>query len=170
MPQLRLRAKGRLSEMPACSTPGNARDACDHVLEDRGALGIIAAAVVEVDFDGGGVGGLEAEVDVEDAQEAAQEQAGADEQDAGECDFGDDERGAEAVVPPAVAGAVTSAVLERFLQVAAGHAQAGNEAEEDGGTDGDDEGPEERGAVDADVVEQRQRDRGLMLRARSVMP
>ncbi len=48
----------------------------------------------------------------------------------------------------------------------AGHAEAGREAEEHGSADGDDEGPEKRGGVDVDVVEQRQRERGLMLQPR----
>ena len=141
---------------------GQRGDSADHILEDGGAF-CIAAAVVEVELDGGGVCGLEAEVDVEDAQEAAHEQAGADEQHAGERDFRDDQHGAEALMTPAVAGAVTSGVLERFLQVGTGHAQAGREAEKNGRTDGDGQCPEERGGIDVDVVEQRQRERGLML-------
>ena len=88
--------------------------------------------VVVVDFDGGGALGLEAEVDVEDVEEAAQQQAGADEQHAGQSDFSDDENGADALVFAALAGAGTG-VLEGFLQIAAGHAQAGHEAEENSG-------------------------------------
>jgi hypothetical protein len=134
---------------------GQGGDASDHVLEDGGAFSI-TAAVVEVDFDGGGVRGLKAEIDVEDAQETAHEQASADEQDAGECDLRDDECGAEAIVPAAVGCAMTGGVLERFLQIGAGHAQAGRKPEEHGGAAGDEERPEERGGVDVDVVEQRQ--------------
>jgi hypothetical protein len=59
-----------------------------------GAPGCVA--VVGVERDGGGVSGLEAEVDVEDAEEAAQEEAGSDEENAGEGDLGDDEGAAEA--------------------------------------------------------------------------
>ena len=51
------------------------------------------------------MGWLEAEVDVEDAEEAAQEQAGADEEDAGEGDLRDDESGAEAGRSLAAGGA-----------------------------------------------------------------
>ena len=88
---------------------GQRADAGDHVLKIGGAfVGIAAVVVVEVDFDGWRRRGLEAEIDVEDAQEAAHEQAGADEQHAGERDFRDDQHGAEALVTAAVAGAVTS--------------------------------------------------------------
>jgi GNAT superfamily N-acetyltransferase len=105
--------------------------------------------------------GLESEIDVEDFEEAAQQQAGADEQHAGESDFGDDEDGAEALMLAALAGA-GAGVLERLLQVAGGHAEAGDEAEEDGGEDGDEDGPAESGAVDVQRAEQRQGDGSLM--------
>ena len=68
---------------------------------------LAAFAVVEVEPDGGGAGRFEAEVDVEDAEEAAQEQTGADEQDAGEGDLRDDEGARRRAVrwPPVVLAA-----------------------------------------------------------------
>ena len=70
---------------------GNGSDAADDFLKSGAAL-IAAAGVVVVVYDvvrldGGCVGGLEAEVDVHDLEEAAQQQASADEKDAGEGDF-----------------------------------------------------------------------------------
>ena len=110
--------------------------------------GVDAAGVVEED--GGGAGGLEAEVDVEHAEEAAQEQAGGDEENAGESDLRDDEGGAEAGCSLAAGGAGRR-ILERVLQVAAGDAQAGNDAEEQSGADGDKESPGESRLVDANA-------------------
>jgi hypothetical protein len=62
--------------MPAASTPGIARDGRKHLLEDGRAflnagLGR-GRAVVVVHFDGGGTLGLEAEIDIEDMEKAAQ--------------------------------------------------------------------------------------------------
>ena len=73
---------------------GDGLDAVEDLAVDGSALG--CAPIVEVEPHGGGVGGFEAQVDVEDAEKAAQEQAGADEEDAGEGDLRDDEGGAEA--------------------------------------------------------------------------
>ena len=53
-------------------------------------------------------------------------------------------------------------VFEGLLQVAAGHAQAGDESEEEGGEDSDEDGPAEGGAVDAQGAEERQGDGSLM--------
>jgi len=65
---------------------GQRGDTADHILKDCRALCIIAA-IVEVNIDCGSIGWLKAEVNVEDAQEAAHEQAGTDEQHTGECDL-----------------------------------------------------------------------------------
>jgi hypothetical protein len=65
--------------------------------------GVDAAGVVKED--GGGAEGLEAEVDVEDAEEATQEQAGADEKDTSEGDLRDDQCTAEASRSLAAGGA-----------------------------------------------------------------
>jgi hypothetical protein len=65
---------------------GNIADAADHFFKDGGAFCAVPV-VVELDAEGCGVGGLEPEVDVEDLEEAAEKQAGADEQDAGEGDL-----------------------------------------------------------------------------------
>ncbi len=81
---------------------GGGLDAGDllDAVEDLAVEGGVLAAVFDVPLgiveeDGGGAGGLEAEVDIEDAEEAAEEKAGADEEDAGEGDLRDDEGGAE---------------------------------------------------------------------------
>ncbi len=84
---------------------GDGADAGEDLLEDCGAFlrGEVASfvpwdAVVVCDFDGGSALRLETEVDIEDVEEAAQEQTGADEQHAGECDLGDDKDGAGALM------------------------------------------------------------------------
>ena len=105
--------------MPAVWTPGIASMRWRTSRSKVATLAAVSTRRGVVEEDGGGAGWLEAEVDVEDAEEAAQEQAGADEEDAGEGDFGDDEGGAEALVFAAVAGA-GAGILERVLQIAAG--------------------------------------------------
>ena len=47
------------------------------------------------------------------------------------------EHGAQTLVLASLAG-TGAGVLERLLQIAGGHAQAGHESEENGGKDGDD--------------------------------
>ena len=47
-------------------------------------VGIAAVVIVVVDFDSCGCSGLEAEIDIQHAQEAAHEQARADEEHAGQ--------------------------------------------------------------------------------------
>ncbi len=77
---------------------GDLLDAVDDLAVEGGVFGGGGSTETawDVEEHGGGAGGLEAEIDVEDAEEAAEEQAGADEEDAGEGDLGDDEGGAEA--------------------------------------------------------------------------
>ena len=90
----------------ACSLDaGDGADACDHFLEDDTALlsgqrtiFISRHGVVVINFDGGRVFGLEAKIDAEDAEKAAQQQAGANEQHTGQGDLGDDKDRADAVV------------------------------------------------------------------------
>ena len=125
--------------MPAASTPGMALTRAMICWKMTRALlqrwirrSVVGNVVVVVDLDGGGALGLEAEIDIEDVEEAAQQQARADQQHASQRYLGDDEDGAEAVVFAALSGA-GAGVFERFLQIAAGHAEAGDEAEEDGG-------------------------------------
>ena len=67
--------------------------------------------------------GLEAEVDIENAKEAAEKQAGADEEKAGESDFTDYENGTHAAVASTFT-CTTACVLERLLRITAGDSQA----------------------------------------------
>ena len=114
---------------------------------------MLGAASSYIHFDGGGAFGLEAKIDVEDFEKAAQEQAGADQQHAGEGYFSDDEDGADAFVLAGL-GRAGPESLSGFLEVAAGHAQSGYEAEEDRGRDGHEDGPGEGRQIDAQGAEQ----------------
>ena len=133
--------------MPAASTPGSALTRSRDLLEDHAALcrARVAGrgAVVVLHFDRGGTVGLEAEIDVEHLEEAAHQQSRADQQHAGQGDFRDDQRAAHALMLLAFAR-TGPAVLERFLQVAAGHLQSGSETEKNGRGDGDKQRPYER--------------------------
>jgi hypothetical protein len=136
---------------------GDLLDAVEDLAVEGGDFGCGVDAAGVVEEDGGGAGGLEAQVDVEDAEEAAQKQAGGDEKDAGEGDLRDDEGGAEASRSTAAGGA-DSRILECVLQVAARDAQAGNDAEEESGGNGDEEGPGEGCLVNANAGEEREGD------------
>ncbi len=113
--------------MPAASTPGialtRARICWKMALRFAGAGFGGRSGVVVIHPDGGGAFGLEAQIDVEHFQEAAQQQACANQQHAGQGDFRNHQRGAEALVFAAQARA-RAGVLEHFLQVAAGNAQS----------------------------------------------
>ena len=103
----------------------------------------------------------EAEIDVEDAEETAKEQARADEENASESDFGDDERGTHAIVAAAFAEAAAG-VLESGLNVTAGEHEPGSDAEKNADEKSDEKSPDERGAVDANAVKKRKNDGALM--------
>jgi hypothetical protein len=134
---------------------GQGADALQDFLED-GTTARDVIAIVEFDLEGGDVGGLEAEIDIEQADEAAREEAGADEQDARQRDFGDDEGGAEALVPSAV-GHTGAAILEDVLEVAARDLECRADTEDYANRDGDRGCPRERGAIHTDCGKERQR-------------
>ena len=129
---------------------GDLLDTVENLAVERGDFGCGVDAAGVVEGDGGGAGGLEAKVDVEDAEEAAQEQTRGDEEHAGEGDLRDDEGSAEAGCSLA-SGSAGSRIFECILQIAAGDAQAGYDAEEESGGDGDQDGPGESCLVDADA-------------------
>ncbi len=106
-----------------------------------------------VDAHGGGPGGLEAEVDVEDAEETADEESGSNEQDAGEGDFGDDEDGPEEAVVGRI-GCGAALFFEGFAHVSARDVEGGRESEDDAAEDGEGDGEGESGPVEADGGEQ----------------
>src|SRR5579862_9906115 len=115
MPQLRFRLMGRLSEMPAASMPGMVKvrstTSCQITARFR------VSAVVIVNADSGGVAGFKSQVDVENTEEAAQKQSGANEQHACESNFRDDKNGAYAVMLASGAGSV-AAILQGLLEIA----------------------------------------------------
>jgi len=92
--------------------------------------------VIKVERHGGCSSWLEAEVNIENAEKATEEQARGDKENAGEGDLRDNESSAEAGRSLAAGGA-GSRILERVLQVAAGGTETGNDAEEESGDDGD---------------------------------
>ena len=159
-PQLRLRSSGSMSVMPAASIPGMARTRCRISWSD-GPAPRPASAIVDFDLDGGHMRGLEAEIDVEQTQEAAQQQARADQQHTRQRHLGDHQRGSQALVAPALAHART-AVFQRLLQVAARNLECGSEAEDRADGDRNQHRPGERRAIHPDGGEQRQRDLVLM--------
>jgi hypothetical protein len=116
---------------------------------------------VIIHFYGGRAVGLEAQFNIEDLHEAAQQEPCSDQQDAGERDLGDDEDGAEALVLAALAGA-SAGVFENLQQVTAGDAQSGDQAEEDGREDCDKDSPAQSPSVDAERAQQGQCDRALV--------
>ena len=56
----------------------------------------------------------------------------------------------------------SAGVLEGLVKVAGGHAEAGDESEEESRSDGDEERPCEGGPVNMQGAEERQGDRSLM--------
>ena len=74
-----------------------------------------------------------------------------DEEDERECDFDDDE-GRACFAAAANRLHAAEALLQRFVYVALGHAQRGQDAGEDAGGDGEGKGEEEHGAAEADLA------------------
>ena len=107
---------------------------------------------------------LEAHLDVEHADQAADQQARAHQQHAGERDLRHDERAAH---PGAAAafGRPAGRVLQRVVQRRAWRLQRRRQAEHDAGDDRDDHREAERGAVDAHVAQQRNADGVELARA-----
>src|SRR5437868_10324615 len=95
---------------------------------------------------------VEAGLDGLEIPEAAEHEAGADEQHEGKSYFDDDEGGA-GFAGAAVGVGAAEALLKGFVDVAFGHAPGGEEAREDAGCDGEGEGEGEDGGVEADVAD-----------------
>ena len=98
---------------------------------------------------------VEARIDPHQLREAADEEAGADEQHDRERDLGDDERAAQELA----AGACrrrAAAVLQRAREIRPRRVERGDDAEEDAGQDGGGRRRAEDAQVDADVRDPRQ--------------
>ncbi len=120
-------------------------------LDDRGALRVLPVGRLGQ----GHLGhhdavGPEARVGLQHAQEAAEEEAGADQEDEGHRHLGDDQRVAHAVV--AGPDAAAPGLLERLVQPGRERTPGGDEAERDSGHHGHHGGEGEDGRVDADLV------------------
>ena len=144
--------------MAARSMPGASADTPQDVVHVGEALSRRGDAAVGIDPDRGRARRLEAHLHFEHADEAADQEAGADQQDAGECDLRHDQRVADEG-PFAAPGGSAARVLER-----AGHArprrlQRRRQAEDDAGDQRDADGEHERGPVSAHVAQQRDADR-----------
>jgi len=98
----------------------------------------------------------EAEINVEDTEKTSEEQAGADQQDAGKRDFTDDEKRAETVKVLAF-GRAAAGTGKASTQIRGGDEKAGREAEEGCSDGGDERSPEKRGTVNFHGAEQRKR-------------
>ena len=90
-------------------------------------------------------------------EEAAQQKAGADDEDTCQRYFRDDQYGPQALVVASGAGA-GAGVFEGFLEVSRGDFEAGSKAEEEADGDSYQHSPCEHDAIDADAVHKRQRD------------
>src|SRR5258707_9405894 len=80
--------------------------------------------------------GLQAEVDVAKGDEAAHQEAGGDEERERDSDFEDDDGVAQAAMSGASAGAFAT-VAERVVEITTGDLERGDQAEHEGGEDGD---------------------------------
>src|SRR5208283_3891291 len=103
---------------------------------------------------------------IEDAEEAAKKQAGANEENAGEGDFADDEDGTHTAVGSIFAG-TSAGIFESFLRVAAGNGESRGKTNEDADAERDEESPREGGAIDANTVEKRKGDGTLVREVRN---
>ena len=101
---------------------------------------------------------VEAHVDVENANQAADEEAGADEQHARERDFGDDQ-GVSHPGAPAAFSRAARGVLQGVRDRGAARLQRRHETENDAGHERDRQREAERRGVGADVTKQRDTDR-----------
>ncbi len=100
-------------------------------------IAVFAAGHGEIE--GQDAGGIEAGRHVLEAGEAADEQAGADEQDHRERQFGDHEQAADVVAASpdrARAGGAAGRVLEGGVEIQPGNAEGRDKAEENAGEDG----------------------------------
>ena len=91
IPQERLRAHGNIVGYASGLNAGDGLDAADNVLPDRASFRRIVSVVV-IHADRSGPAGLEAQIDIEDAEKAAQQQPGAHEQHRGQRHLRDHQR------------------------------------------------------------------------------
>ena len=123
--------------MPGALDAGDLLHAAQHFVDSRRCAVLASSiAAVRIDADRRRPRRLEAHVDVEHAHEAADQQAGADEQHAGERDLGDDERVAHPG-PAASFGRSAAGVLQRVVQRRAARLERRRQAEHDAGRDRD---------------------------------
>ena len=104
---------------------------------------------VGVDLQAQDVLAIEAGVDAAEVNEAAQEESGADHENQGESDLGDDEPSGKETLCARGAGSAT--ILEGVGEMEARGAEGGDGAEEDGGGDGESEGEAEQAKIEADI-------------------
>ena len=157
---LRARAPGAIAAERQRVGDGRALDARrlphapQHVVDVRGALRGRRDAAVGIDADRRRARRLESHLHVEHADQAANQQAGADEQHAREGDLRDDERVAH---PGAAAafGRSAAGVLQRAGHHRPRRLQRRRHAEDEAGDEREDHGEAERGAVRPHVAQQR---------------
>ena len=144
--------QGQIVDRASGLDAGQGADALEHRVEElRFLRGVGELLLVDHDGQGEDVVLVEAGVHGLEVPEAAEHEAGSDEQDEGERDL-DDHEGGAGFAGSAVGVGAAEALLEGFVDVAFGHAPGGEEAREDAGRDGEGEGEGEDGAVEADVA------------------
>src|SRR5208283_5055604 len=126
---------GRPGSLDAWDGP----DALQDVLQD-GATAGRSTGIIVIHLDDGGVRWFKSKVNVEDAEKAAKEKASADEENASEGNFRNNQHGAHAAVLAPFAG-TSASILESVLQIATGKGEAGGETKQDPDDQGEKQGP-----------------------------
>ena len=122
-----------------------------NILKNDPAPGSITPVVV-VYFDGAGMVRLKSQIHVEHTEKTSEQQAGADEQHARQCDLRYDERRAH----PLMLSALThgrARIFESFLQIASRNFQSRNDAKHGSRNACDEHRPTESGSIDSHAAE-----------------
>ena len=154
---------------PALSTPGIAREPRDQTREELDPLRVVGVAASRHRHPRGqDVARVEARIDAAERAEAAEHQAGADQQHDRQRDLADDERLADAAMPDAGAD-LARAVLQRLLHAAARAFERRREAADDRGRERD-RGGEARAPDSSDARARDRRDSTGLIASSSARP
>ncbi len=150
-------AKGKRVGQAGSFDSGDFKDAAKGFVVVDVFLGLRGIRGIWINAKGGGALGAEAEVHIENAKEAANEQAGADEKYASESDFRNNQAAANPGVTAALARAAIG-IFEDIVKSESGNLEGGEKSEDDARKDGDEQGKGEGGGVHVDAGEERNAD------------